>query len=415
MPGMKGRVLKGFRFSLQALADLFFTRNCLICGRELDSGEKYVCSECFEDMPLTYFWDYPLNAAMERLGVRPGEGGVPSSSSLRPVSAGGSVPFASGAGGVPSLSSPRPVSAGGSVPFASGEGDTGCRVYNAASLFFYRHESPWCELVRLFKYGRDEGLGLWAARLLGAYLAGGGLYSGVQAVVPVPLHPLKKWRRGFNQAEIIARGVAEGLAGAGVRNCENSGSGLNVRNGLAGGCCHTGADGQARNASLSGVAPLNVSKSGYRADAKPSQPHSIGIPPLCLGENSGNGPGIRSALPVVGENNGNGPGIRSALPVVGENSGNGPGGRGALPVAADLLRRRRYTSTQTRKSAAERRTGIAGAFSLNSRALARLKAAGVRHVLIVDDVMTTGATLSECIRLLSPHFTVSVATLGFVE
>ncbi len=281
MPDMKGRVIKGFRFSLQALADLFFTRNCVVCGRALDPGQKYVCGHCLEDMPLTYFWDYPVNAAMERLGVRPGEGG-----------------------GAYAISSPRDGQPGCSVPLASGEGGAGCRVYNAASLFFYRHESPWCELVRLFKYGRDEGLGLWSARLLGEYLAGGGLYSDVQAVVPVPLHPLKKWRRGFNQAEIIARGVAEGLAG---------------------------------------------------------------------------------------------------------------GGRSALPVAADLLRRRRYTSTQTRKSAAERRTGITGAFALDSRALARLKAAGVRHVLLVDDVMTTGATLSECIRLLSPHFRVSVATLGFVE
>jgi predicted amidophosphoribosyltransferase len=86
-----------------------------------------------------------------------------------------------------------------------------------------------------------------------------------------------------------------------------------------------------------------------------------------------------------------------------------------MPVAAHLLRRRRYTGTQTRKTAAERRGNIAGAFALNPRALARLKAAGVHHVLLVDDVLTTGATLSECIRLLSPHFKVSVATLGFVE
>ena len=306
MPDMKGRVLKGFRFSLQALADLFFTRNCVVCGRALDPGQKYVCGYCLEDMPLTYFWDYPVNAAMERLGIRSGEGGGDSApSSPRAGQPGCSLPLVSGEGGDSASSSPRAGQAGVSLPLASGEGGAGCQVYNAASLFFYRHESPWCELVRLFKYGRDEGLGLWSARLLGTYLAGGGLYVGVQAVVPVPLHPLKKWRRGFNQAEIIARGVAEGLAGA--------------------------------------------------------------------------------------------------------------GGRSALPVAADLLRRRRYTSTQTRKSASARRTGIAGAFELNRRSLARLKAAGVRHVLLVDDVMTTGATISECIRLLSPHFTVSVATLGFVE
>ena len=28
------------------------------------------------------------------------------------------------------------------------------------------------------------------------------------AVVPVPLHPLRRWKRGYNQAELIAQGVA---------------------------------------------------------------------------------------------------------------------------------------------------------------------------------------------------------------
>ena len=30
-------------------------------------------------------------------------------------------------------------------------------------------------------------------------------------IVPIPLHPWRRWRRGFNQAEAIAEGVAEAL------------------------------------------------------------------------------------------------------------------------------------------------------------------------------------------------------------
>ena len=88
---------------------------------------------------------------------------------------------------------------------------------------------------------------------------------------------------------------------------------------------------------------------------------------------------------------------------------------GGLAVAGNLLRRRRYTSTQTRRSAQSRRHNVSGAFSLNAQQAARLKASGINHILLVDDVLTTGATLKECIRLLQPHFIVSVATLGFVE
>lgn len=72
-----------------------------------------------------------------------------------------------------------------------------------------------------------------------------------------------------------------------------------------------------------------------------------------------------------------------------------------LPVAAGLLRRIRATAAQTDLDATARRRNVRGAFELDARALARL-GAGERpgHLALVDDVMTTGATLSECARLL---------------
>ena len=52
---------------------------------------------------------------------------------------------------------------------------------------------------------------------------------------------------------------------------------------------------------------------------------------------------------------------------------------------------------------------------LQPKAVERLIARGVRHLLLVDDVMTTGATLSEAVKPLLAHFYVSVATIAFVE
>ena len=373
---MKGRFIQLLRESLSGLRDLFFTRTCAVCGCALDSDEVSrrdphamhggssvmpgwpigsamttpempgnanvtpggtssvmpgwpigsamttpvmpgstghfgstghpLCERCLADIPLTYFWNYSENAAMERL--------------------------------------------------------FGCRTQNAAALFFYRHGSPYCEIVRQFKYGRRESLGLWASRLLGDYLAGRdaapgssfgdaasgegiggvasgdssgdvtsggtsfGLYGDVQAVVPVPLHWFKRWRRGFNQAEIIARGVAERL---GTRTA--------VRHNTP---CAENSD------------PVGTA---FTTDTQ------------------------------------------------------------RLPVVPHLLRRVKYTSTQTRRSASSRQKNVSGAFAVNHRELECLKAAGITHILLVDDVLTTGATLSECVRLLQDHFTVSVATLGFVE
>lgn len=65
-----------------------------------------------------------------------------------------------------------------------------------------------------------------------------------------------------------------------------------------------------------------------------------------------------------------------------------------VPLRHDLLLRRRDTAAQTELDAAARRRNVRGAFAV--RAGTALPA----HVAILDDVMTTGATLAECTRAL---------------
>ena len=72
--------------------------------------------------------------------------------------------------------------------------------------------------------------------------------------------------------------------------------------------------------------------------------------------------------------------------------------RGAgKPHAPDLLRRRRATPPLGEAGAAERAALVAGAFSVSRRGAARV--AG-RRVLLVDDVMTSGATAGACAEAL---------------
>jgi ComF family protein len=67
-----------------------------------------------------------------------------------------------------------------------------------------------------------------------------------------------------------------------------------------------------------------------------------------------------------------------------------------IPVASLLLHRNRRTRAQAGLDAKERRRNTRGAFRLGRGQGRRLR----DHVALVDDVMTTGATLTECARVL---------------
>ena len=64
-----------------------------------------------------------------------------------------------------------------------------------------------------------------------------------------------------------------------------------------------------------------------------------------------------------------------------------------VPLRARWLVRARATRPQTDLGAAERRANVRGAFAADT------SVAG-RHVVVVDDVLTTGATAAECARTL---------------
>lgn len=80
-----------------------------------------------------------------------------------------------------------------------------------------------------------------------------------------------------------------------------------------------------------------------------------------------------------------------------------------LPVWKQAVQRITGTETQTRKNRVERWANMQGRFYIPDAA----KLAG-RHVLLVDDVITTGATLEACgSALVQAGASVSVLTLGF--
>ncbi len=77
-----------------------------------------------------------------------------------------------------------------------------------------------------------------------------------------------------------------------------------------------------------------------------------------------------------------------------------------------LLKRRRHTRNQVGLSAGDRRKNVRGAFRINPDRVAVISG---QHVVLVDDVVTTGSTISACSTLLLKAGAASVDVLTFTH
>jgi ComF family protein len=77
-----------------------------------------------------------------------------------------------------------------------------------------------------------------------------------------------------------------------------------------------------------------------------------------------------------------------------------------IPVNFSLLKRRKFTLTQTGSNRNERKQNIKGAFEVSNKK----KIAG-KNIVLIDDVYTTGATINECSKTLIKAGAQKVAVL----
>ena len=82
-------------------------------------------------------------------------------------------------------------------------------IRKGTTFLTYNHESPYHNLIIDFKFHgkRDLAfrLGQWAAMEARKQ----DFFEGIDALVPVPLTRWRRWDRGYNQAEELAKGMAE--------------------------------------------------------------------------------------------------------------------------------------------------------------------------------------------------------------
>lgn len=222
---------------LYYLTEIIFPRLCVTCGDKLIEQEQWICLHCLHHIPRTNFHFEPENRVAQLFYGR-------------------------------------------------------VKIEFATSFFYFSKGSKYQSLLHNLKYKGMKELGTEIGKQFGIDLLQSEDFSSVDVICPVPLHPQKEKKRGYNQSWWIASGIATQMQ---------------------------------------------------------------------------------------------------------------------KPMSADNLKRVTATETQTRKTRFERWQNVEGIFELNDP-----EAFSGKHILLVDDVVTTGSTIEACAQaiLSKTDARVSIATLA---
>jgi len=81
-------------------------------------------------------------------------------------------------------------------------------VAHAGSAFYFNKDSVIQRTIIQLKYGNNQATGNFLGRLLGRQIAAAKRFDDVDMIIPLPLNDKKLFRRGYNQASVIANGIA---------------------------------------------------------------------------------------------------------------------------------------------------------------------------------------------------------------
>lgn len=86
-----------------------------------------------------------------------------------------------------------------------------CQVERAAAFSYYTKGSRIRRLIHRLKYSGFSELGAELGRIYANALRNTPFMTGIDLIIPVPLHPAKERQRGFNQSLLIATGLSQVL------------------------------------------------------------------------------------------------------------------------------------------------------------------------------------------------------------
>jgi ComF family protein len=137
------------------IVELILPSTCLICQNELTRQEKFCCSLCFNDLQFTHFEKFNEPTPMDQLFWGRSQ------------------------------------------------------IHSTFALLDYEKGKSTQVLLHELKYNNNPALGEFLGGLIAKKLKNTAILQGVDALVPVPIHHRKRFTRGYNQSEEIAKGISK--------------------------------------------------------------------------------------------------------------------------------------------------------------------------------------------------------------
>jgi len=133
--------------------NLLFPDLCIVCGENLLRNEQHICLNCLHSIPKTNFHLLSDNPIEKRFW--------------------------------------------GKVP-----------IHRGTAFFFFQKGSPFQKLLHSLKYKGNKEIGEILGKYAAADIVDSAYFETVDVIIPVPLHPKKYKKRGYNQSEWIAKGLS---------------------------------------------------------------------------------------------------------------------------------------------------------------------------------------------------------------
>lgn len=83
------------------------------------------------------------------------------------------------------------------------------QVHKTFALLYFQKNSSTQKILHALKYQNKPEVGRLFGRKIAIQLQSTDFLSDIDALIPVPIHPKKRFERGYNQSEELAKGISE--------------------------------------------------------------------------------------------------------------------------------------------------------------------------------------------------------------